>query len=451
MAATPELIEDLEVKLAVANAKWKQLLREDTKLKAKRGRKAGRKPTPSSNAEGLHELDQQLKIEEIEATRLQRVRTTDSMVQQRLMLQKQALELTYTQWNTVVAAVGRVYDKAKDQVGFLDCARVVDSLRDDSNAACLVSLPRLERLNRTRRLSKSQFLARIRPKAKGKGGKGKSLTAEDQRLLAVLDDLERSQKRVLNDCEIITRRLNESKAKLKHEAAELRHSYVESTNDTKTLKARLQEEIRKGDQLTETLGKLEAEAVTVGPAPTPSKHLALLRSYESMEEEKKKLEISLAAMLAVKVELIARVTAKESTAKEAEGAVDMLQQRHSKTIEAAKQHQPEYTSSFAIENDGRQQDKVLVEGGAGGSSLVARKLGNAVKLVDARVGVAMKNLKIAEEKIQAGLDETQKALREAVTAVKARRLLMTRPTGQGKETEETKRGHGMNGGVLTDS
>jgi len=149
---------------------------------------------------------------------------------------------------------------------------------------------------------------------------------------------------MIRKTDTILRKITELEEKLQSEqsyfrntAQELRRGHGEATEDCKVLQKRVEEERRKGVELGNRLQKFEKEALALGPGPiTASKHAALQLTLNRLQQEKKKLGISLAAMHAVQSELEERLKMKGKTLEQVINDLAVLQANHRVTVTAEK-------------------------------------------------------------------------------------------------------------------
>lgn len=404
-----------------------------------------RSPRKGARARGA-DLDDKIAKEKARVEELQRSVDSAEFVFRELRLRKQARELTLTKWPQLIEVVDRVF-RSYENDGTLEISRLLDEFAKSEQLACLASLQSLRRVSRFQRITKAGFLSKIRPKLRS-----------DKRTLqleVVLGDLETSIQTRRADFESLKRQLLTRQRNLKTESAKLRRVNAGSAKKTKTLRSQLDEANRAGEQLRETEERLEEEAAAVGPSPTPTKAATIRRSKERLEAEKDKLEISLAAMMSVKDELSGRLArARGQTEAQAE-AIEALQ-KSSEDSEARAERSirdqdaeigrlrdslglgPRGRAPPAAGPDGRTSPRaspVVVEsvpaesGPSEPAGDIGRKLAHSSRLVDARINVSLRNLEAAETKMLAGLRESQWALGEVSSGVKALREVLTLPGG----------------------
>uniref|UniRef100_A0A7S3ZDA3 Uncharacterized protein n=1 Tax=Lotharella globosa TaxID=91324 RepID=A0A7S3ZDA3_9EUKA len=414
MANHEEDIAQLEREIEAAHEERKRLLTQESKLKQKialRALVSPRLKTPRSPrrfAQWEEELAKQetakeeLVLLEAETTRLRSAESNDVKYLGKLSTQQEALTLIHSQWANVEAAITRIFTRDRSRDGTMDMTKVLNKIRS-SSVACLASLPQLESVVRPRLVTRDGLLNRLRPrrtvKAKKNSDKGQA-AIKVKRLRAGIEDLERATEMEREKIKELKQKLQDDQLRFKAEAAELRRLHEEAVEDCARLQKRYEEESQQGDQNDEQLEALAEEDRALGPGPlTPEKHGELAHTFEALQEDKEKLGVSLAAMLAVQVELKTRLKSKESQLEEvckdlavAKANFEAASQAHEKEIAQLDEEVEKLRKEVSTENEHLVQEAQLERREPSkigfSSQHLVQKLENVGSMIDARVGAS---------------------------------------------------------------
>jgi hypothetical protein len=393
-------------------------------------------------------IDKEIELEKRETERLERLTSSQTQALESLKLQKEAQILLYTDWRRVVKAMEGIFAGHANDAGQMEIGKAVKELKRHSKLACVAALPAFKRVSPYRQSSLAGFLAKIRPKVQ-------QGSAQLRRLESALDDVERLISNAEKDALALRKKFAATKSRLRAESSALRRENEFHDKEIKAISAKQKAAQVATKRLTDRIKILEDENLAIG-TPSKAKAAQIKRTCEKLTKEVEKLEVSLAAMLAVKAELSTRVAAKTREFQKASEAVREEKRRKeakSREMEAELRKQnaeiqslrtslglpPDETETLEpdpslesqenrVEAKRKQQNQPLGK--------IGSRLENARRLVDARMAISMRNLASAETRMLAGLRESQATLTEIMKSVQAHAEVLRLNAADAKQQQQ---------------
>mmetsp|Transcript_19810 Transcript_19810/g.35336 ORF Transcript_19810/g.35336 Transcript_19810/m.35336 type:complete len:496 (-) Transcript_19810:106-1593(-) len=373
---------------------------------------------------------------EKETEMLKRIADNDSYTQRRLVERQEGLKLIYSDWNIVERTVSRIFKRHQNRDGTMDVARLVNII-GESKVSCLAFVPAVERMERPRSVTKEGFLARIRPrknndskdsKKKQRNDDSNRAQVEVRRMNDSIRDLQRATEEVSEKTSKLETIIKQRTHHFKRQAAVMREKHNKAAQDNSVLEKQLKEESEKGLELLKQLANIEEK---ISPAEVPSNPAEFAEAKNELEEEKQKLEVNLAAMLAVNGEFKKRLEFGEEEVASAKSDLDQMKTKHMEQNAVVIQQLETKEKEIALLRDemGIQlmscdDNGQNVEDLKARSDDLLRRLHAASSLISARIDRSKLSLEESEGNMRSGLQTCKKKLEEMALAVGAGQELL---------------------------
>ncbi|GAB5356651.1 hypothetical protein AAMO2058_000307900 [Amorphochlora amoebiformis] len=357
----------------------------------------------------------------------------------------------------------------------MEINKVLSRIKSNKQVSCLVCLSKIERIIGTRLTTKDGFLNLLRPKGcrlrhlhnpsppkvdpiHSISHCGADNEEDDEQVIRFrrsIQEVDRQTAEILQKTSKLHTSLKKEQQKFKEQAMGLRKQHLNAQKELRALEVRVEKELKKEEQYKEQQKTLEAEREMLDEAilnDNPDEK-ELENKVLILEEEKQKLDASLASIQSLNDELTQRFNKKNLEVEIAKEEVDKLRADNEVVTmaeEADLRHQEMELNllrkQLGVDGELGEDDERLIgfddddsDDGQGPRVRITRKVEMFKNLVHARITTTNEMVLDNETSMQAALADCQKKSVEICVAIKAAEELIkrfsTKPPGTASESE----------------